>query len=85
MRPRPSTKSSSAWKKPVVVFRNLRRLVRTGAGRQNQADAGEEFCEDLLSSDPPPAFSLTIGEGGARQAFRNRKVRESSPAEARRL
>ena len=62
--------------KPAVVFRNLRRLVRTGAGRQNQADAGEEFCERLLSGDPPSAFSLTIGEGGARQAFRSLKVRE---------
>jgi hypothetical protein len=73
MSPRASTKSSSAWN-PIIVFRNLRRLVRTGSGRQNQADAGEKFCEKPLSSDQPASFSLTIGEGGDVQAFRNLKV-----------
>ena len=63
MSPRASTKSSSA-RNPIIVFRNLRRLVRTGSGRQNQADAGEKFCEKPLSSDQPSSFSLTIGEEG---------------------
>ena len=32
-----------------VVLRNLRRTVRTGTGRQSEADAGEEFCKKLLA------------------------------------
>ena len=44
----------------TFVFRNLRRPVRVGAERQDQADAGEEFCEKLLAvSYQPSAFSLT--------------------------
>jgi len=32
-----------------VVVRNIRRVVRAGAGGEGEADAGEEFCEELLA------------------------------------
>ena len=37
--------------KSTIVLRNLRRPVRTGTSRQDQANAGEEFCEELLSHE----------------------------------
>ena len=33
-----------------VVFRNFRRVVRVGVDRQGKADAGKEFCEELLAA-----------------------------------
>ena len=65
--------------KRIVVLRNLRRPVRTGTGRQSQADAGEEFCKKLLklSAVSFSAFSLTDG-GGCMQDFKNLKVWEKA-------
>jgi DNA processing protein len=34
----------------LVVVRNIRRPVRTGTGWQSQANAGKEFCQELLAT-----------------------------------